>query len=80
MVRTDGLSGGRSGYGRVITKFSRMGRLLQFVTHGAVLVRFARKSSAIKVTQNRSYIVRYAMHNNAYKSKSGMFHLPMPHG
>ena len=75
MLRTDGLSGGRSVYGRVITKFSRMGRLLHFVTHGAVLVRFARKSSAIKVTQNRSYIVS----NNAYKSKSGMFYLPMPH-
>ena len=37
VVRTDGLSGGRSVYGHVITKFSRMGRLLHFLTHGALL-------------------------------------------
>ena len=35
-------------YGYVITKFSRMGRLLDFLTHGAPLARFARESSAIK--------------------------------
>ena len=34
-------------YGHVITKFSRMGRLLHFVTHGALLARLARESSAI---------------------------------
>ena len=33
-------------YGHVITKFSRMSRLLHFLTHGAKL-RFARESSAI---------------------------------
>ena len=36
----DGRSGGRAGgraYGHVITKFSRMGRLLHFLTHGAPL-------------------------------------------
>ena len=38
---------GRSVYGYVITKFSRMGRLLHFLTHGAPLARFARESSAI---------------------------------
>ena len=43
VVRTDGLSGGRSVYGPVITKFSRMGRLLYFLTHGAPLARFARE-------------------------------------
>ena len=43
----DGLSGGRSVYGHVITKFSRMGRLLYFLTHGAPLARFARESFAI---------------------------------
>ena len=43
VVRTDGLSV----YGHVITKFSRMGRLLQFHTHWAPLARFARESSAI---------------------------------
>ena len=37
----------RSVYGHVIIKFSRMGRLLHFLTHGAPLVRFARKNSAI---------------------------------
>ena len=35
VVRTDGLSGGRAVHGHVITKFSRMGRLLHFLTHGA---------------------------------------------
>ena len=44
VVRTDG---GRSVYGHVITKFSRMGRLLHFLTHGAPLARFARESFAI---------------------------------
>ena len=34
-------------YGHVITKFSRMGRLRHFLTHGAPLARFARESSAI---------------------------------
>ena len=43
VVRTGGLSV----YGHVITKFSRMGRLLPFLTHGAALARFARESSAM---------------------------------
>ena len=43
----DGRSLGRWLYGHVITKFSRMGRLLHFLTHGAPLARFARESSAI---------------------------------
>ena len=43
VVRTDG----RSVYGHVITKFSRMGSLLRFLTHGAPQARFARQSSAI---------------------------------
>ena len=33
----DGQSGGRSVYGHVITKFSRMGSLPYFLTHGAPL-------------------------------------------
>ena len=37
VVRTDGRAGGRSVYGYVITKFSRMGSLPHFVTHGAPL-------------------------------------------
>ena len=44
VVRTDGRA-----YGHVITKFSRMGRLPHFLTHGAPLARFAHQSSAIKV-------------------------------
>ena len=47
VVRTDGLSGGRAVYGHVIAKFSQIGRLLHFLTHGAPLARFARESSAI---------------------------------
>ena len=42
VVRTDGRA-----YGHVITKFSRMGRLPHFLTHGAPQARFARQSSAI---------------------------------
>ena len=38
----------RAVYGHVITKFSRMGRLLHFLTHGAPLARFARESPAKK--------------------------------
>ena len=37
----------RSVYDHVITKFSRMGRLPHFLTHGAPQARFARQSSAI---------------------------------
>ena len=50
VVRTDGLSGGRSVYGHVITKFSRMDRLLHFLIHGAPLARFARESSATNLS------------------------------
>ena len=39
----DGRSLGQWFYGHVITKFSRMGRLLHFLTHGAPLARFARE-------------------------------------
>ena len=37
VVRTDGRVGGRSVYGHMITKFSRMGSLPHFFTHGAPL-------------------------------------------
>ena len=40
-------AGGQSVYGHVITKFSRMGSLLHFLTDGAQVARFARESSAI---------------------------------
>ena len=47
--RSFGWEGGRSLYGHVITKFSRMSRLLHFLTLGAPLAHFARESSAIKL-------------------------------
>ena len=37
VVRTDGRAGGRSEYGHVINKFSQMGNLPHFFTHGAPL-------------------------------------------
>ena len=37
VVRTNGRAGGRSVYDHVITKFSRMGSLSHFLTHGAPL-------------------------------------------
>ena len=66
VVRTDGLSGGRSVYGHVITKFSRMGRLLHFLTHGAPLARFARESSATTASQMAKQMVtlRIKMHRS----------------
>ena len=44
-------SGGRSVYGHVIAKFSRMGSLLHFLTHGAPLKR--NKGSGNKNTSNK---------------------------
>ena len=44
VVRTDGRA-----YGHVITKFSWMGSLPHFLTHGAPQARFARQSSAMKL-------------------------------
>ena len=42
---------GRAVYGHVITKFSGMGSLLYFLTHGDPLARFARERSAVKVLE-----------------------------
>ena len=55
----DGRSLGRWFYGHVITKFSRMGRLLHFLTHGAPLARFARESSAI-IRADKGWAVKRA--------------------
>ena len=52
--RTVARAGSRSMYGHVSTKFSRMGRLLHFLTHGAPLVPFAGESSAITRSLNIS--------------------------
>ena len=49
VVRTDSLSGRQSVHDDVITKFSRMGRLLHFLTHGAMLVPFVCESSATRL-------------------------------
>ena len=46
VVRTDGRTGGRSVYGHVITKFSRMGSLPHCFTTVLRCARFARESSA----------------------------------
>ena len=66
VVRTDGRAGGRSVYGHVITKFSRMGWLLHFLTHGAPMARFARQSSAITASQMAKQMVtlRIKMHRS----------------
>ena len=47
-----------STYDHVITKFSRMGRLLHFLTHGALLARFARESSSNNNDDDDKSIVR----------------------
>ena len=41
--RTVARAGGRSVYGHVITNFTRMARLLHFLTHGVPLAGFARE-------------------------------------
>ena len=53
----------RSVYGHVIIKFSRMGRLLHFLTHSALLAGFARQSSAI------NYWIRISVIYNNYSPK-----------
>ena len=60
-MRTDDLSGGRSVYGHVITVFSRMDRLLHFLTHGAPLARFARETSAIIHSSKELVIYQYVL-------------------
>ena len=64
--RSLGRAGGRAVYGHVITKFSRMGWLLHFLTHGAPLARFARQSSAITASQMAKQMVtlRIKMHRS----------------
>ena len=61
VVRTAGLSGGRSVYGYVITKFSRMARLLHFITHGAPLARVVRESSAKNGANWKIRLVRFLL-------------------
>ena len=65
VVRTDGRAGGRSMYGHVTAKFSWMGSLPHFLTHGAPLppppppgrcLRFARESSAISKGFKKAFL------------------------
>ena len=55
---------GRSVYGHVINKFSRMGRLLYLLTHGAPLACFARESSATKCFKIPTLKVRESFGNH----------------
>ena len=54
----DGRSGGRSVYGHVITKFSRMGSLPHFVTHGAPL-RASRARAPLLISPRVSKLKRF---------------------
>ena len=64
-VCTDGRAGGRAGVRHVITKFSRMDSLLNFVTHGAPLRALrARERSATKKIQLK--VVRHQHHLQNY--------------
>ena len=62
VVRTDGREGGRSVYGHVIAKFSWMGSLPHFLTHGAPLSpppptrALARESSAISKGFKKAFL------------------------
>ena len=71
VVRTDGLSGGREVYGHVITKFSRMSRLLHFLTHGAPLARFARESSAKRLQKSECNDGHKGLCNNYLEGAGG---------
>ena len=51
-------------YAHVIATFSRMGRLLYFLTHGAPLARFARESSATKYFKIPTLKVRVSFGNH----------------
>ena len=53
LVRTDGRSLARTVYGHVITKFSWMGSLPHFLTHGAPL-RASRARAPLKIQKIKS--------------------------
>ena len=59
----DGRSGGRSVYGHVITKFSRMGSLPHFLTHGAPL-RASRARAPLQSFKFKKFIIH--INNNIY--------------
>ena len=87
--RTDGRAGGRAGgravYGHVITKFSQMGSLPHFFTHGAPLPalrarelrynadRKYRQSSLIRMTKEGSQVSTFQRCHCCELSKFGIF-------
>ena len=82
MVQTDGRSGGRSVYGHVITKFSWMGRLLYFLTHGALLGALRPQELRYHTACSKEYHSTYKIINRADLERSnrlvGQFGGPGP--
>ena len=69
----------RSVYGHVIIKFSRMGRLLHFLTHGAPLARFAINYwIRISVIYNNTPFYRYGGHFELIRLKE-YYRMPRGH-
>ena len=58
VVRTDGRAGGRSVDGHVITKFSRMGSLPHFFTHGAPLRAARARAPLLTMNEEVLYLKR----------------------
>ena len=69
VVRTKSV--GRSVYGHVVTKFSRMGRLLHFLTYGVPMARFAGESSAINFSLSCNLSFLFILHD--IRSHSHLF-------
>ena len=82
MVQTDGRSGGRSVYGHVITKFSWMGRLLYFLTHGALMGALRAQELRYQTACSKEYHSTYKIINRADLERSnrlvGQFGGPGP--
>ena len=82
MVQTDGRSGGRSVYGHVITKFSWMGRLLYFLTHGALLGALRPQELRYQTACSKEYYSTYKIIKRADLERSnrlvGQFGGPGP--
>ena len=68
VVRTDGRAGGRSVYGHVITKFSRMGSLPHFFTHGAPLRASRARAPLLKIELQKVTLI----HLQEWKQRTGL--------
>ena len=75
VVRTDGRA-----YGHVITKFSWMGSLPHFLTHGAPQARFARQSSAIKYSGLHLFVCKSIDFRSSLFKKPFFLITPKYHG